>query len=79
MDFQALNKKYVNLESEYDAKCDELEITKEQYGDMIEALQDEMEEWKQKCAELKGRLGVSASDSGEEAPSEVEYNNAPEG
>jgi hypothetical protein len=30
----------------YEAKCDEVDITKEQYGDMIEALQEEAEMWK---------------------------------
>ena len=37
----------------FEHKCDELEITQEQYGDLIEELQDEVEDWKQKYYELK--------------------------
>lgn len=36
--FAILQKEYVELEDMFEAKCDEVEITQEQYGDMIEAL-----------------------------------------
>ena len=37
----------------YEDKCQELAVTQEQYGDMIEQLQDEADEWKQKFLELQ--------------------------
>ena len=51
--FVILQKEYLELEDLFEAKCDEVEITQEQQGDMIEALQDEVEEWKEKFFELQ--------------------------
>jgi uncharacterized hydantoinase/oxoprolinase family protein len=50
--YEILCRDFEDLEDAYAAKTEELDVTKKAYNKMLEQLQDQCEEWKNKYHEL---------------------------